>query len=135
MTRKHTHCKRGHRFTPENTYTYPGSGRRQCLACKRGARNKVTIDGKIYDRCPSGHAMLPDNTLSTDIHQPWTKRCAKCAARYRKQAAERKARDPEERRRAAEERKRERRVPELLEAMVDDECLPAYLKPKARRMW
>jgi hypothetical protein len=28
-----THCKRGHAFTPENTYTY--QGKRQCRACHR----------------------------------------------------------------------------------------------------
>lgn len=30
-----THCKRGHRFTPENTYDNRTIGRRQCLTCKR----------------------------------------------------------------------------------------------------
>lgn len=30
-----THCKRGHEFTPENTYT--GRGVRQCRACQRAA--------------------------------------------------------------------------------------------------
>lgn len=29
-----TECKRGHPFTPENTYTAP-NGRRQCTACQR----------------------------------------------------------------------------------------------------
>jgi hypothetical protein len=33
-----THCKRGHEFTPENTYIIPSSGSRQCLTCKRAAR-------------------------------------------------------------------------------------------------
>ena len=28
-----THCKRGHKFTPENTYTH--GGRRHCRACRR----------------------------------------------------------------------------------------------------
>lgn len=31
-----THCKRGHEFTPENTYI-PPSGKRYCLTCKRAA--------------------------------------------------------------------------------------------------
>lgn len=30
-----THCKRGHEFTPENTYT--GVGRRSCRTCQRAA--------------------------------------------------------------------------------------------------
>lgn len=29
-----THCKRGHEFTPENTYNQPGGGR-MCKACHR----------------------------------------------------------------------------------------------------
>lgn len=28
-----THCKRGHEFTPENTYTAPGKTGRACKAC------------------------------------------------------------------------------------------------------
>ena len=29
-----THCKRGHRFTPCNTYTHPKRGTRHCRACQ-----------------------------------------------------------------------------------------------------
>lgn len=28
-------CKRGHRFTPDNTYINPTSGSRQCRTCRR----------------------------------------------------------------------------------------------------
>lgn len=36
-----THCKRGHEFTPENTYIRPGG--RECRACKtlRAAEGKI----------------------------------------------------------------------------------------------
>lgn len=30
-----THCKHGHPFTPENTYTYPGRKKRGCRTCTR----------------------------------------------------------------------------------------------------
>ncbi|QAY14157.1 HNH endonuclease [Mycobacterium phage Colt] len=33
-----THCKRGHEFTPENTYMNPSSGGRQCRQCVRDKR-------------------------------------------------------------------------------------------------
>ncbi|GAS98917.1 Gp51 [Mycolicibacterium canariasense] len=33
-----THCKRGHEFSPENTYINPTSGGRQCKTCVRDAR-------------------------------------------------------------------------------------------------
>ena len=35
-----THCKRGHEFSPENTYLNPTSHGRQCRACMREARAK-----------------------------------------------------------------------------------------------
>lgn len=42
-----THCKRGHEFTPENTYINPTSGGRQCRQCVRDAqrarRSRITL--------------------------------------------------------------------------------------------
>jgi HNH endonuclease/NUMOD4 motif len=38
INRLKTHCRRGHEFTPENTYIWPGNGQRQCRACKREPR-------------------------------------------------------------------------------------------------
>jgi hypothetical protein len=35
-----THCKHGHEFTPENTYVYPASGRRDCRKCRTAYRAK-----------------------------------------------------------------------------------------------
>ena len=37
-----THCARGHAFTPENTYTTPGTRKRNCRICQREA-------GRRYD--------------------------------------------------------------------------------------
>jgi hypothetical protein len=34
---KKTHCKRGHRYTPENTYRQASTGRRSCVTCRRAA--------------------------------------------------------------------------------------------------
>lgn len=34
-----THCKRGHEFTPENTYIQPSTNGRRCLECKRITKN------------------------------------------------------------------------------------------------
>lgn len=35
-----THCRRGHEFTAENTYTTPGTGRRTCRTCMMEWRAK-----------------------------------------------------------------------------------------------
>lgn len=32
---RQTHCRKGHEFTSENTYTNPGDGGRSCYTCKR----------------------------------------------------------------------------------------------------
>src|SRR3954451_2471022 len=33
-------CKRGHEFTPANTYVKPSRGTRECLTCKRQRRDR-----------------------------------------------------------------------------------------------
>lgn len=40
QNRTKTHCKRGHEFTPENTYRYT-NGSRACKACIRAARGRT----------------------------------------------------------------------------------------------
>jgi hypothetical protein len=37
LNARKTHCKWGHPFTPENTYTKPGNGSRGCRICRRAA--------------------------------------------------------------------------------------------------
>lgn len=41
-----THCKRGHEFTPENTYTYDGS--RVCKACRAARLKQWAINHPEY---------------------------------------------------------------------------------------
>lgn len=36
-----THCKRGHEFTPENTYIQPSNGGRVCVACARSDEGRA----------------------------------------------------------------------------------------------
>lgn len=61
-SRSKTHCKRGHEFTPENTYIVPGTGRRSCKTCRlalvlaraRRARGEDPTEGPICDLCGGG---------------------------------------------------------------------------------
>lgn len=41
-----THCKWGHEFTPENTYTHPTTGERRCRQCVRDRRH-ASNDGRV----------------------------------------------------------------------------------------
>lgn len=43
-----THCKRGHLFDEENTYTNPTSGKRVCKICRRNY--KSSSKPKIYNK-------------------------------------------------------------------------------------
>ena len=36
-----THCKRGHEYTPENTYRYPNGTSRQCRKCVSAAQRRL----------------------------------------------------------------------------------------------
>ncbi len=48
-----TICKRGHKWTPENTYIVPQTGARQCRTCrlKRGARNSAAYFRRNQAAC------------------------------------------------------------------------------------
>lgn len=37
--RRHSHCPKGHEFTPESTYVRPDDGRRRCRTCEKTRRN------------------------------------------------------------------------------------------------
>ncbi len=63
-----THCKRGHEFTPENTYKPGGTlgGARGCLQCKRDADLKRYHETHVPKRstthCRRGHPYTPQST-------------------------------------------------------------------------
>ncbi len=43
-----THCKHGHEYTPENTYTIPKSGHKSCMICRRRADQKRHVAKKLW---------------------------------------------------------------------------------------
>lgn len=45
-----THCKRGHEFTPENTYVQPSNGGRLCRICRRDVHGPRQIEAKRQKR-------------------------------------------------------------------------------------
>jgi len=66
-----THCKRGHEFTPENTY-YRKCGR-GCKACHRASRRRrrgqkldnlfAAVGRKVVTHCKRGHPLSGDNIV------------------------------------------------------------------------
>ena len=48
--RNKTHCKRGHEYTPENTYVQPSSKARICKICKRITRKESKLRCKMRKR-------------------------------------------------------------------------------------
>lgn len=76
-----THCKRGHEFTPENTYRKKGGGR-NCVACKdadNATRLKaLAIDGYTCTQSLSGRHSAP-KVLRKDAN--WRERSRALEAR------------------------------------------------------
>jgi len=51
LKRTSTHCKRGHEFTPENTYlSNGGRGCRQCSADRYRARREIAARDEVAER-------------------------------------------------------------------------------------
>jgi hypothetical protein len=88
-----THCKRGHEFTPENTYLYRGM--RNCKACRvvtsrdsKRKRREGLPDGRkiLKTHCAHGHEFTEANTL---VNKDGSRACRECHrtrahARYQK---------------------------------------------------
>jgi hypothetical protein len=58
-----THCKHGHEFTPENTYTRPTGGRtcRECAERRRLIYHPLTTRPNLETHCKYGHELTPEN--------------------------------------------------------------------------
>lgn len=58
-----THCKRGHEFTPENTYLIAGGGR-ACRACWRANPDK----SRLYRRAYKDRKRAAARAARTEVH-------------------------------------------------------------------
>lgn len=120
MNASKTHCKRGHEFTPENTYTYRGS--RTCRECKRAAsrsqwwihREKRLAEkrARYYGDIEASRAYGREWAKAHSTPESRAKEAAEARARraanpekYREQERQRHAANPEKRREQARRRR------------------------------
>lgn len=80
--RRHlTHCKRGHAFTPENTYraiSSDGSPGRGCIECKRqNGKERERRLRYAMTHCKRGHELGPDNIVLFGPDKQW-RACKQC---------------------------------------------------------
>lgn len=98
-----THCKRGHAFTPENTYVWAGNGARVCRKCRSlrtsgkadipipvTRRTRTPKPRVLSTHCIRGHAYTPDNTYIPPS-KPNARECRTCGrdAQRNRRAAKR----------------------------------------------
>lgn len=68
-----THCKNGHEYTPENTYTVPGTDWRQCRTCRRSVekrrRNREEARAENLEKKARRAAEAHDKQLAAEQRQ------------------------------------------------------------------
>lgn len=64
---KATHCRRGHIFTPENTYTYPKSGARLCTICNPKNQPTAYREPRHTSWHPKAAALYADGMTQDEI--------------------------------------------------------------------
>lgn len=80
-SKRQTHCRHGHEYTPDNTYIEPQRGWRQCKTCRESWGKSGNPSNASKTHCKRGHELTGDNVKRDQMGRRYCRECTKL--RYR----------------------------------------------------